>query len=226
MNASVKEQFNKVAQQYDQQRRQLIPCFDDFYGTAVHWINSAKKAPRILDLGAGTGLFSAFVLAKFPEAKLTLIDLSENMLEMAKKRFATEREVTYIAADYFEHAYTETYDIVISSLSIHHLSHQHKRGLFQKIHSLLEAGGAFVNADQVLGPSPFFVEQYKNDWERTIHASGLGPDAIAAAIERRKLDLNATEHDQLQWLREARFQHVDCVYKHHDFAVFYAQKSR
>ncbi|MGN7412821.1 hypothetical protein [Paenibacillus sp. SAF-068] len=35
MEFSVKQLFDKVAQNYDVQRKQLIPCFDDFYGMAL-----------------------------------------------------------------------------------------------------------------------------------------------------------------------------------------------
>lgn len=42
------------------------------------------NAPTILDLGAGTGLYSSLILAKYSKAHITLIDLSEGMLEIAK----------------------------------------------------------------------------------------------------------------------------------------------
>jgi tRNA (cmo5U34)-methyltransferase len=33
--------------------------------------------PTVLDVGSGTGLFSSFILEKYPEANITLIDISE-----------------------------------------------------------------------------------------------------------------------------------------------------
>ncbi|MCG7378584.1 hypothetical protein MH215_16375 [Paenibacillus sp. ACRSA] len=52
----------------------------------------------------------------------------------------------------------------------------------------------------------------------------LSSESLSAAIEHRKLDINATEEEQLQWLEDAGFQVVDCMYKYLDFVVFYPKK--
>jgi tRNA (cmo5U34)-methyltransferase len=58
-NVASTASFNRDAAGYDAMRRRLIPCFDDFYGTALTLIGDWKpqKALRVLDVGAGTGLF-------------------------------------------------------------------------------------------------------------------------------------------------------------------------
>lgn len=227
MNPIVKQQFDAVAQQYDQQRRQLIPCFDDFYGTAVQWLELNTPQPRIIDLGAGTGLLSAFILAKYPQAHVTLIDFSEHMLEQARRRLAAYENITYIAADYLNYPYEQagSYDAVISSLSIHHLTHPDKRSLFQTIYHLLKDGGLFVNADQAEGLTPFIDQRYMELWKQAIHATDLPIEAIEASIERRKQDINAKASDQISWLLAAGFTNVDAVYRYHEFNVFFAQKA-
>lgn len=226
MRDIVKQHFDAVAPQYDRQRRQLIPCFDDFYGVATDWLSCAGDAPRILDLGAGTGLFSSFIRSKYPNASLTLIDLSEEMLKEARTRFGDDPLVSYIAADYTSYPYTVKYDAVISSLSIHHLTHPAKRALLRSIHELLVDGGSFVNADQAAGTTPHWDDYYMTQWQAAIRQSGLSSEAIEASIERRKVDINATVQDQLEWLREAGFADSDCIYKYHGFAVFAALKSQ
>ncbi|MCA0756823.1 class I SAM-dependent methyltransferase [Paenibacillus sp. N4] len=223
MSEIVQKQFSAGAKHYNRQRRQLIPCFDDFYGTAAEWVTCERQTPRILDLGAGTGLFSAFIRSKYPDAELTLIDFSGEMLEQARIRFAGDPNVQYIAADYTSYAFTERYDAVISSLSIHHLTHQAKRDLFGTIRGLLAEGGCFVNADQAAGATPAIDKTYMSRWKAAVRASGLPEEALAASIERRKSDINATVPEQLQWLNEAGFAEADCVYKYDGFAVFFAK---
>ncbi len=224
MQASVKRQFDQVAKEYDAQRKRLIPCFDDFYGVAAHWVELAGPQANVLDLGAGTGLFSAYVLHKYPDAKLTLVDLSAEMLKLAHKRFENNDHVRYLAEDYSACRLEEKYDAVISSLSIHHLPHEDKRQLFRRIYGMLKEGGIFVNADQAAGCTALMDERYRQEWENAIGRSGLHADAIASAIERRKLDQNATVQQQLEWLADAGFSELDCVYKYNEFAVFYAVK--
>jgi tRNA (cmo5U34)-methyltransferase len=225
MSEIVKKHFDDAAPLYDHQRRQLIPCFDDFYGIATDLVNCSSDAPRILDLGAGTGLFASFVRSKYPNASLALIDLSEEMLKQARFRFGSNSAVSYIAADYSSYLYTEKYDAIISSLSIHHLTHPAKRALFGTIYELLIDGGIFVNADQAAGTTAYWDNHYMTKWKDAIWQSGLSADAIEAAVERRGVDINATVQDQLDWLCEAGFAHSDCVYKNNGFAVFAAHKS-
>lgn len=225
MSDIVKYRFDSVATSYDSQRRLLIPCFDDFYAAAATWMETDMPAPRILDLGAGTGLLAGFARRKFPDAHLTLIDLSDKMIEQARARFAGDDRVEYIVADYTGYPYDGQYDAVISSLSIHHLTHEQKRALFRTVYDLLNEGGTFVNADQASGSTPQLDDKYSSRWVAHIRGSGLPVEAIESAIERRKLDRNAPLNAQLDWLREAGFTDADCVYKFNEFAVFTARKA-
>jgi tRNA (cmo5U34)-methyltransferase len=225
MKQSVKILFDAVASDYDRQRRLLIPCFDEFYGMALSLVNSVEPTPSILDLGAGTGLFSSLVLQKYPKAHLTLIDLSDKMLEGARRRFNDTSNVQYIVGDYSSHVYTDSYDFVISSLSIHHLTDTSKRQMFKTIFRLLRNGGIFVNADQVQGNTESTDLYYRQRWLEYINESGLSQEAIDASVERRKLDINAKLEDQISWLEEAGFAEVDCMYKNLDFAVFFGKKA-
>ena len=125
----VGKHFDRTAQDYDSARRQLIPCFEDFYGEAVNlvlgaWLTSSVEKPNVIDLGAGSGLFASLLLAARSEASATLIDLSPEMLELSKLRFNDIQKLDLIVSDYtdenlFKHRQA---DAVISALSIHHLS--------------------------------------------------------------------------------------------------------
>jgi Methylase involved in ubiquinone/menaquinone biosynthesis len=218
----IKKKFDEVAQDYDGQRRGLIPCFDDFYGAAVAWTETPAEEPAVLDLGAGTGLLAAMLLDKYPNARMTLVDFSGDMLEQAKRRLAGYRGTVFIEADYTSYPFEGPFDAVVSSLSIHHLTHEEKRRLFRTVRRLLRPGGVFVNADQTAGASERVDERYRSLWIDAVIGSGLPREALDASIERRKLDRNAGLEDQLQWLRDAGFHAADCVYKYNEFTVYAA----
>lgn len=222
---SIVQQFNENANLYDSQRSKLIPCFDDFYSIPISIMNTHSQAPTVLDIGSGTGLFSSFILQKYPEANLTLIDISEKMIDIAKKRFSHLSNINYILDDYTSYEFNHTFDIIVSSLSIHHLSDKEKKNLYQRTYSILNNGGLFLNADQVLGNTPFLEKLYKNDWKHKIQNSGLSEEEIDSAYERTKLDKMSTLDDQLNWLKKSGYKDVDCVYKYFNFVVLYGRKT-
>ncbi|BBH24462.1 SAM-dependent methyltransferase [Paenibacillus baekrokdamisoli] len=221
----VRRNFDKVAQEYDGQRRKLIPCFDDFYQAGVSMAESNTISPTILDLGAGTGLFSSLLLQRYPGAKVTLIDISEKMMEVTRLRLQGFNTITYVVDDYTNYTSSEKFDIIISALSIHHLSDADKLKLYNNTYSNLKDTGVFINADQVLGHTPFIESLYKEDWRNKVEVSGLSRDELDSAYERTQLDRMAPLHTQLDWLQQIGFSDVDVVYKYFNFVVLYGRKS-
>ncbi len=225
---SIKKVFDQVAADYDNLRRILIPCFDDFYTTAVNVIQKDHNTPlKILDLGAGTGIYSAMVQAVFPHAQLTLLDLSQDMLEKAKSRFSQMGKYPkIIIGDYVGTDLIGGYDVIISALSIHHLSHAEKEHLYHRIYDLLHPDGIFINADQVLGKTPDLEKLYRQNWLDSIRAGGISVADLQAAQKRMEYDRMSPLDMQLSWLETAGFQNVDCWYKNFSFAVFGGYKAK
>ncbi|WP_083326040.1 class I SAM-dependent methyltransferase [Hymenobacter coccineus] len=221
MNA-VKEQFNEISAKYDQQRPYLIPCFEDFYGAANALLANRPQACKVLDVGAGTGLFSYFLYQQRPELEFTLVDLAPEMLAVARQRFVGLPSFIFQELDFVTQPLPGHYDVVVSSLAIHHLPDAEKATLYQRIHDALNPGGLFINADQVLGRTAGFDAFNRQHWVRTVQQSGLPKEAIERAFERIKLDDFGTLEAQLRMLEAAGFQEVDCVYKNLNFVVFAA----
>ena len=214
--------FDAGARDYDRARRQLVPGFDDFYGSVFELLPFSKGRPlRVLDLGAGTGLLSEMVADRFPEARITLADISEEMLDVARRRFASDStRLEFRATDYAGEEGWGEYEAIVSALSIHHLEDRDKRKVFNKAYESLSPGGVFVNADQVLGATAEIEERYHEYWRRKTREAGVADRDLKAALERMKEDKSATLASQLVWLKEAGLDPVDCVYKDHQFAVY------
>src|ERR1700748_1131996 len=119
--SGIKEQFSNVSKKYDSQRKYLIPCFNDFYSACLPLVKSLTHAKKVLDIGAGTGLFSQFIYDLNSGLHFTLADLSGSMLEVARKRFEGLDNFEYIELDFSKDPLPGKYDIIISSLAIHHL---------------------------------------------------------------------------------------------------------
>jgi tRNA (cmo5U34)-methyltransferase len=172
----IKRAFDATASRYDAQRKWIIPEMDDYYSAAVWAAECKNPRPAILDIGAGTGLLSTLMIQKFPDAKLTLVDLSESMLSIAQERFAERKNVRYITGDYSSVDFGGCYDLICSALSIHHLEHEEKHRLYKKIFDALNPGGMLVNADQVLGETPAINRRYMAYWDDFLVPCPLSPE--------------------------------------------------
>ena len=85
---NIEKQFNLIAEEYDSNRRKFIPCFDDFYKNTTEFIvSNIEKPKQIVDLGAGTGLLIYFWYQQCPDSKYVLVDIADEMLNVARKRF-------------------------------------------------------------------------------------------------------------------------------------------
>lgn len=209
--------FDATASSYDRDRMLLIPGHEAFYLTALSLIPA--QASRIVELGAGSGLFSAMLRAAFPAAQLQLIDFSPSMLDLARRRLGAHPQITYTLADYTATPLPSC-DAVVSSFSIHHLEDDRKQALLPLIFAALTPGGVFVNADQVAGPTPELELLYQQRWLEGVRALGASEQQIADSLYRQREDRRTPLDTQLQWLRAAGFALVDCTYKLNSFAVF------
>ena len=222
---SLKEQFNQVSEKYDAQRPKLIPCFQDLYTICLPLIERHPALKTVLDIGAGTGLFTQFIYELHPELQFTLVDISTDMLAVAKQRFAGADNVSYQELDFSQEPFKEKYDLIISALAIHHLEDEQKMQLYQNIYDALNPGGIFINADQVKGRTSGFDDYYKTKWKTDISTSGLDETAVNSALERIKLDKFGYLEQQLKMLDDSGFGEADCIYKHNNFVVFAGLKT-
>lgn len=227
---SIGDAFNRSVSYYDDWMRAALPGYDDLWATALALVPAAPdSAIDVLDLGAGTGAFSWRVRQAFPKARLVLVDLADKLLEVARGRFLGAEGIEYVVADYrdFTPEASRRFDLVVSSMSIHHLEDEEKAALFGRVFDLLRPGGAFVNIDQIKGETPALRELYWTKWLEHVRSAGAPENQIADSIQRRRtFDRDASLADQVRWLTEAGFRDADCVYKNFFVGVFYGRKGK
>jgi tRNA (cmo5U34)-methyltransferase len=217
--------FAAHADDYHGQRRRLVPSFDLFYGSAVD-VLALRPGPieRVLDLGAGTGIMSEAVLARYPDAQLVLLDGAAEMLAQAERQLPAA-SITTVLADLRDPLPPGPFDAIVSALAIHHLEDADKRELFARVYALLRPGGVFVNAEHVAGPTPWLQRAYWQLWRDACTAAGASSAEIAGAERRMEMDRSNDVATQLAWMSEAGMQDCDCFFKHLHFAVLAGWRS-
>ena len=224
---AIDDAFNRTVAYYDEWIRKAVPGYDDLFAVAKELIPFRPDDPvDVLDLGAGTGLFSFQVLERCPHGRFVLWDVADKMLETARERFSNlPDQFRYVADDYRNLPDTGNFDLVISSLSIHHLADEEKKELFRHIFGVLRQSGLFINIDLIRGPTPFLEELYCRDWYEKMRRAGAPEEEIRAGIERRTAyDRDALMEDQLRWLHDAGFTDADCVYRNYKMGLFLGMK--
>lgn len=222
---SIEQQFNLVANEYDKNRRKFLPCFDDFYINSTKFIvSNIAKPKRILDLGTGTGLLSYFWIQHYPTSEYVLVDIADEMLEIARKRFYDKDNVSFQILDYSSELPKGSFDVVVSALSIHHLTNEDKMNLFTRIYDLLPSGGLLVNYDQFCAGQEELNIWFDSYWESQLANNGLTKHDIKLWKERRKLDKECSVEQETEMLYKCKFKMVKCIYSSQKFSVIVAIK--
>ena len=221
----IAERFSQTAKEYDEQRKLFLPCFDDYYGLCVSFLKRTRNDIRkILDLGAGTGLLTKRLYDEYPNANYTLVDISEQMLEVARQRFSGLKNFNYLILDYSTDLPREKFDLIASALSFHHIENEDKLLLYSNIYNVLEEGGCLLNLDQFNASSDDMNEKYNDYWYEYINASGIALENNEAWLKRRELDRENTIDETKQLLLKVGFKNVECIYSYLKFGVIYAEK--
>jgi phosphoethanolamine N-methyltransferase len=116
--------------------------------------SSLRPGVRVLDVGSGIG-GAAFHLAKTYGARVTGIDLAEEMVNIGLDRTAQlgmGASVKFLLGDVLETDFPEPFDIVWSRDAFMHIPDKPK--LFSRLYQLLTPGGRLVITDYARGKAP------------------------------------------------------------------------
>jgi tRNA (cmo5U34)-methyltransferase len=144
---AVAAQFQWKPDSYLEQIRGQVPRYDQLQEAAVKAIPFAPE--RVLELGMGTGETTRHLLEAYPEAWVVGLDASSEMV------FRLREEYDDVQLARMEDPLPDgPWDLVISVLSIHHLTDDQKHLLFRRVreHSRALVIGDVVKADPQIAP--------------------------------------------------------------------------
>lgn len=225
MENRIKNHFEEEAIKYDSIIIKLIPYYKEMVQAIIATIPfQSGKEIDIIDLGCGTGTISHTIQQQYGEAKFTLVDIAENMLKIAEQKLG--KNCTYINSDFNSFDFDKQYDVIVSSLALHHLETDSDKQLFyNKIYKALKEGGVFINGDVVKAQTEKLQETFIEKWvaymNRSVDIKEINekwlPNYYA---EDRPIPLMS----HLEMLKNAGFKDIDVVWKYYGFSVYKGSK--
>ena len=223
----IKNHFEEEAGQYDGIIKNLIPYYHQMVKALINAMPFGRsESIEVIDLGCGTGTVSRAVKDVYSNAKITCLDISEKMLQIAAGKLYDVPDATYINSNFYDFEFGKKFDAVVSSLALHHLAtNEDKLKLYKKIYSCLNANGVFINADVVLASTDILQECYMKQWKNFMSNNIPGDEVENKWIPTYyEEDRPASMADHFEMLKDAGFKVVDVVWKYYNFAVYMAYK--
>lgn len=118
--AKVRQQYNRLADVYDQRWHRYVTRTLDFFET---WV-ALSHTEKVLDVACGTGEFERIVLAKNPEQRIVGVDISEQMLAIAQRKLQPFSSVSFAVANTSDLPFADqSFDVVVSANAFHYFDH-------------------------------------------------------------------------------------------------------
>ena len=170
--------FDQWASSYDWLFPSVI--YQAIHKRLLEYVDLPKKA-NILDMGCGTGRLLERLATKFPDMRGTGLDLSSNMLRIARQSNCHHPRLIYIEGNAESLPFGEgQFDAVFSTISFLHYLEPQK--VLSEVARVLSPGGRFYLVDittkkeeapQILPISPLGIRLY-NPQQRELLGSSAG----------------------------------------------------
>jgi SAM-dependent methyltransferase len=115
-----------------------------------------KDGPSILDLGSGPGFLAAYLLDALPTVRLTLLDFSAAMHDLARARLGPRAmRASFVERNFKEGGWSQglgLFDAVITNQAVHELRHKkYASQLHAQVRQVLKPAGLYLVSDHFFG---------------------------------------------------------------------------
>ena len=132
----VKKNFSKSARNYDSFAKVQKHMAKELMKNLTENLTEIK----ILEIGSGTGILTNYIVSKYPNSQITLIDISESMIESCKSKFGNR--INYIISDAEAYEFEDKFDLIISNATFQWFNNINET--VDKYRKLLTKNGKFI----------------------------------------------------------------------------------
>lgn len=146
----IRQRFSRAASTYDDH----ADVQKELMGSLTAELPQGIAPGQILEIGCGTGNFTAVLAGLYPEAKIVGLDFSENMVRIAREKLSDRNNVSFLCEDgeRFLASCPASFDLICSNSTMQWFDDISLA--FRQISRLLFENGHFVGA--LFGPRTFY----------------------------------------------------------------------
>ena len=229
----IEERFDKDVERFSQLEIGQQTTLDASFNMELITEAISRRYPKlgtVLDIGCGAGNYMVKLSQKITNIDVTLLDLSQPMLDKALERVGevATGKVNTLKGDFRSVDFgTKKFDVIIATAVLHHLRDEEDWEIaFKKLFDLLNDGGSVWVFDLV-HQADITLQRYIYDDLYGKYLTDLKDeqyrDHVFAYIEKE--DSPRSLMYQLQLLEKVGFKQVDILHKHLCFASFVGFKA-
>jgi len=178
--------WRRLSARYEWLVTRLVPQADAFFGTCLSFIPNGALV--VLELGSGTGFATERLLQRNPEARVTCLDFSPEMLAAARAKSSLAR-VRFVQADIRGQWPQERFDVVFTTLCLHHLTRSERREAISKCYKALRRHGRLINGD-IFKPATRWEERlWRERWLTDLRKNGLSASEAKEMLAKRQSNM-------------------------------------
>lgn len=206
--------FNLRAEGYEKHMEDALNSFEEYYKLVSSTVEYTEDSIEILDLGCGTGLELEEIFNKAPNARVTCIDLSKEMLKILKEKYKNRlNQINIIIASYLEEDFgIKKYDYIFGVMTMHHFLYDEKLELYKKIKLALKEEGSYIEGDYVVS------KYYEKKWLK--RREELLKEYENEKIKLYHIDIPFSPTTQKRLLQEAEFKNLHIIFQKGEHLIY------
>lgn len=198
--------------------------YDEMVEQLVKFIR-IEKPQNVLDIGCGIGNIDEAILAQSPDTRITGIDISPDMINVAKNRLKSfGGQVTLLNQDALSYEPQDSFDLIFSNIAIHNLNTDEKIKILSKIQQWLKKDGIFIWGDFMNWTDKTVESFCMEERKQIILTSGVDPDFVEEVLQKENQDPRISVSEALELLKNSGFKDIDVLWVWSFLAIFRGRK--